>query len=275
MSHGHEWGYSKENGPSTWANVAPAANGRRQSPIDIQSKEALFDVKLGLRPLKMRYVPANSKTIINNGHTVQVSIDGANSSLEGGPLLHEYQAAQFHLHWGKTNTTGSEHLVDGRSYPAELHIVHYNVDLFKNIGEAVKSEYGLAVLGMFVKIGKEHAGLKKMTDLLDKVKFEGEKVDLPNGLDISTLLPSDITRYWTYGGSLTTPPCFESVTWIVFKNPIEISEQQFKQLRELHSTTQTEGAHYHGDDFGGHIVENYRPPQPLYERLVRSSFRNS
>ena len=67
-------------GPSTWANVAPAANGRRQSPIDIQSKEALFDVKLGLRPLKMRYVPANSKTIINNGHTVQVSIDGANSS---------------------------------------------------------------------------------------------------------------------------------------------------------------------------------------------------
>jgi hypothetical protein len=60
--------------------VAPAANGRRQSPIDIKTKETLFDVKLGLRPLKMRYVPGNSKSVINNGHTVQVCVDGANSS---------------------------------------------------------------------------------------------------------------------------------------------------------------------------------------------------
>jgi hypothetical protein len=60
--------------------VAPAANGRRQSPIDIKTKETLFDVKLGLRPLKMRYVTGNSRSVINNGHTVQVCIDGANSS---------------------------------------------------------------------------------------------------------------------------------------------------------------------------------------------------
>lgn len=263
-----DWGYGKDNGPNKWSQVAPAANGRRQSPIDIKTKETLFDVKLGLRPLKMRYVPGNSKSVINNGHTVQVCVDGANSNLEGGPLQHDYQVAQFHLHWGKTNTAGSEHLVDGRSYPAELHIVHYNVDLFKSIGDAVKSEYGLAVLGMFVKVGKEHAGLKKMTDLLDKVRVEGSKTDLPNGLDISTLLPSDITRYWTYAGSLTTPPCFESVTWIVFKNPIEISEQQLKQLRDLHSN-------HHHDEFGGRIVDNYRPPQPVNDRLVRSSFRNN
>lgn len=273
MSHCHEWGYGKENGPATWNNIAPAANGRRQSPIDIKTKEALYDVKLAQRPLKMQYVPSNSKTLVNNGHTAQVSIDSANSLLEGGPLQHDYHVAQFHLHWGKDDDAGSEHTVDGHSYAAELHIVHYNADLFKSICDAVKSEHGLAVLGMFVKVGKEHAGLKKMTDQLDKIQFEGAKTDLPHGLDIATLLPSDTTRYWTYGGSLTTPPCFESVTWIVFKEPIEMSEQQLKLLRDLHSTTQDDG-HYHGDDFGGHIVDNYRPPQSLNERLVRASFKH-
>lgn len=66
-------------GPATWNNIAPAANGRRQSPIDIKTKEALYDVKLAQRPLKMQYVPSNSKTLFNNGHTAQVSIDSANS----------------------------------------------------------------------------------------------------------------------------------------------------------------------------------------------------
>ncbi|VDI34780.1 Hypothetical predicted protein, partial [Mytilus galloprovincialis] len=73
----------------------------------------------------------------------------------------------------------------------------------------------------------------------------------------------DLSNYWTYDGSLTTPPFYESVQWIVFADMIEMSAEQLNQLRCMRSCSCD----------GRYIIDNYRCPTPLGERKLRSSFR--
>jgi carbonic anhydrase len=96
------------------------------------------------------------------------------SSLEGGPLKNKYVLEQFHCHWGPEDSVGSEHLVDGKSYAAEvntigtalifkyaiansslfntqIHYVHWNTK-YGGFNEALKYGDGLAVLGVFLKV---------------------------------------------------------------------------------------------------------------------------
>lgn len=265
-----QWGYCKANGPDNWCNVAPAARGLRQSPIDIKPSEATFDSSLKTRPFKITYKPENCEKIFNNGHSVQVAINPEGSSLEGGPLMHRYRAAQFHFHWGKSSDRGSEHRINGKMYAAEGHIVHYNADLFPDIGDAVKSEFGLCVLGFFLKIGKAHPGIQKLTDKMQQITSSGDTLSMPEGFDPASLLPNNRSEYWTYPGSLTTPPCYESVTWVVFKEPIEVSEEQMNVFRSLR--THKMGEQAPNDELAGCMVENYRPPLSIGDRLLRASF---
>jgi len=267
------WGYCKCNGPSTWGQVAPDANGKRQSPIDIKPKDAVFSEALANDPLVYKYDASKSDKLINTGHSAQVTYNAGGSSLWGGPLGYKYEVAQFHLHWGKQNDTGSEHRIDDKMYAAELHIVHWNTELFMTAAEAMKNHDGLCVLGMFVKVGKEHAGLKKMTDALSKIPYSGDSTDLP-GLDPAALLPSDTSKYWTYLGSLTTPPCYESVNWVVFEEPIEVSQAQMDAFRNMKEERAGQKLPPQENDFDGFIVENYRPPLALGDRLLRASFKS-
>lgn len=269
MTH---WGYCKSNGPNTWGKVAPAAKGNRQSPIDIIPSEAVYSEAIGRSPLQFTYDPLAADKLINTGHSAQVTYKSEGSSLFGGPLGHKYQLAQLHLHWGKTATTGSEHRKDGNMYAAELHIVHWNTELFSSPAEAMKENDGLCVLGMFIKPGKEHLGLKKMTDLLSKVPYNGDNTPVTGGFDPASLLPADTSKYYTYLGSLTTPPCFESVTWVVFDDPIEVSEEQLNAFRSMKQFSKGGSIEDGCEDFDGYIVENYRPPLARGDRLLRSSF---
>lgn len=265
----HQWGYAKHNGPHTWTRVAPAAKGLHQSPVDIDTSNIRYDPRLEDRPLEIRYIPENSKTLLNNGHSVQVTINGAGSVLEGGPFRHRYQVEQFHFHWGKRNERGSEHRIDGNVYPAELHIVHWNTELASSFSEASKMANGLAVLGAFLKIGNENRALQKLVELFPNISYSGNQIDIPDGLDPAAILPQNRTRYWTYSGSLTTPPCYESVRFLIFEDPVEVSEFQLEAFRRLHS-------HAYGykgaEEFGGKIVDNFRPTVPLNDRKVIASF---
>nr|ANJ65971.1 carbonic anhydrase [Hydroides elegans] len=267
---GH-WGYTIFNGPATWSLVAPPNSGRRQSPIDIHPAEAVYDETLA-GALTWSYTPENAQTVSNNGHSAVVSFDSAGSSLTGGPLADdEYHLAQFHLHWGLTDESGSEHRVDGRMYAAELHMVHFN-SKYGSLPEAADKPDGLSVLGFFIEAGdEENAALKPVTDLLSQIKHKGDSVAIEGGFDPVSFMPADTSKYWTYLGSLTTPPLFESVTWFVFKNPIKASENQLESLRALMESAAGEPEHH--NEFHGHIVENYRPPQPLSGRTVRASFQ--
>jgi carbonic anhydrase len=266
------WGYCKSNGPHCWEKYAPAAKGSRQSPINIVPAEAVYDAALAASPLKMVYDASKADKLINTGHSAQVTFDSAGSSLTGGPLSSKYQVAQYHLHWGKTNSTGSEHRINNEMFAAELHIVHWNTELFKSAADAMKENNGLCVLGMFVKVGKEHAGLKTMTDQLSKIEFSGDSVSV-GSLNPASLLPSDTTKYWTYLGSLTTPPLYESVTWVVFKEPIEVSQAQMDAFRNMKGYSKGGKPDADDADFDGFIVENYRPPLPRGNRTLRASFQ--
>lgn len=266
----HRWGYTKENGPDKWTEHSPAARGLHQSPVNITTAKAQYEPTIS-KPLQIKYIPGNSKTLLNNGNTFQVVIDGEGSLLEGGPYVHKYRVEQFHFHWGQSSDIGAEHQIDGKTYAAEYHIVHWNTELFTSFAEAAKSANGLGVLCTFIQAGKEHAGLKKLVELLPKVKYAGDKTDIVGGFDPASLLPADKAKFWTYSGSLTTPPCYESVRFLLFKEPIQVSEEQLNAFRQLMAHSKAEAGHC-SDEFHGHIVNNFRPLMPLVDRSVLASF---
>jgi carbonic anhydrase len=253
--------------------VAPAAKGLHQSPVDIETASAVYDAKLATSPLVIHYLPGNSKKLVNNGHSVQVVVDGTGSELYGGPLPHKYRLEQFHFHWGRTSEHGAEHLINGRKHAAELHLVHWNTELYSSFAEAAKSSNGLAVLGVFLTVeGEEdNVALHKLLTLLPQVIHADDTAAIADGFDPASLLPKDLSKYWTYCGSLTTPPCYESVRFIIFKEPIKVSEKQMKCFRALRSYKKG-GTADQADAHEGHIVDNFRPVLPLNDRKILSSF---
>uniref|UniRef100_A0A3Q2XEN7 Carbonic anhydrase n=2 Tax=Hippocampus comes TaxID=109280 RepID=A0A3Q2XEN7_HIPCM len=258
----NSWGYGKENGPSVWHKDFPVAQGNRQSPIEIIPKQASYDPSL--QAILLNYDHCSSINISNNGHSVVVDFDDSDdrSVIQGGPLDNPYRLKQFHFHWGGKGCHGSEHTVAGRSYASELHLVHWNAVKYQTFGEAAAAPDGLTVLAIFLETGDEHRWLHRITDTLYMVKFKGSATDFKS-FNPKCLLPSTL-QYWTYLGSLTTPPLHESVIWIVLKEPITVSERQLGKFRMLLATGEEE-------DQRMHMENNYRTPQPLKDREVRSS----
>ncbi|XP_077392153.1 carbonic anhydrase [Festucalex cinctus] len=258
----HKWGYGPNNGPDKWEEGFPIANGPRQSPINIVPKETQFSPSL--KPLKLKYDPSNSMGILNNGHSFQVdySDDVDSSTLTGGPISGTYRLKQFHFHWGASDERGSEHTINGIKFPCELHLVHWNTK-YPSFGEAASQPDGLAVVGVLLKIGAANPKLQKVLDALASIKTKGMQTTFAN-FDPQTLLPVSLD-YWTYDGSLTTPPLLESVTWIVLKEPISVSPAQMAMFRSLLFSGK-------GEDECC-MADNYRPPQPLKGRQVRASFK--
>ncbi|GAB5584079.1 carbonic anhydrase 2 [Prionailurus iriomotensis] len=264
----HHWGYGKHNGPEHWHKDFPIANGERQSPIDIDTKAAIHDP--GLKSLFPSYEQAVSRRIINNGHSFNVEFDDSQDKaadsdfvLKGGPLTGTYRLIQFHFHWGSSDGQGSEHTVDKKKYAAEitfgLHLVHWNTK-YGDFGKAVQQPDGLAVLGIFLKIGDANPGLQKVLDALDSIKTKGKSADFAN-FDPRVLLPESLD-YWTYPGSLTTPPLLECVTWILLKEPISVSSEQMLKFRKLNCNKEGEPEEL--------MVDNWRPAQPLNNRKIAS-----
>ncbi|KAJ8247309.1 hypothetical protein GJAV_G00244820 [Gymnothorax javanicus] len=259
---GHQWGYGDENGPSEWHKDFPVAKGNRQSPIDIVPSEAIYDPTLG--PIALSYNQCSSVSFCNNGHSVVVEFEDLDDRavIRGGPLQNPYRLKQFHFHWGGKSSMGSEHTLNGKTFASELHLVHWNSARYQSFGEAASAPDGLAVLGVFLDIGTLHRGLSQLTDALYMVKFKGTKIEF-KGFDPTCLLPRNLS-YWTYPGSLTTPPLHESVTWIVLKEPITVSDKQMSKFRTLCFTEEEEDKIQ--------MLNNFRPPQPLKGRKVRASF---
>ncbi|KAM4834034.1 carbonic anhydrase 5A, mitochondrial isoform 2-T2 [Thomomys bottae] len=253
-----------EAGRPFWTGPAPAPGGTRQSPINIQLRECVYDPQL--EPLSISYHPASCRYVWNTGYFFQVEYaDAERSGIRGGPLENHYRLKQFHFHWGAGNERGSEHAVDGQVFPAELHLVHWNSIKYANYKEAVTGETGLAVMGVFLKLGARHQALQKLVDILPEIKHK-DTWSAMGPFDPSCLLPT-CRDYWTYEGSLTTPPLAESVTWIIQKQPVEVAPSQLSAFRKLLVSAQGEEEEM--------MADNYRPLQPLLNRKVRSSFQTT
>jgi len=109
----------------------------------------------------------------------------------------------------------------------QIHFVNWNTK-YGSFNEALKFGDGLAVLGVFLKVGKENPELNKLVKLTSEIRHKDEAAIFKETLDPNKLLPEK-GAYYSYLGSLTTPPCNECVTWIVFKDPIEVSSEQVRE----------------------------------------------
>ena len=142
--------------------------------------------------------------------------------------------------------------------------MHWNSELFTSFPEAAAQNRGLAVLAVFLDVGPDaNPEFEKLTQKIKEIKFKGESTLLSDPVCLKQFLPQD-KCYWTYDGSLTTPPLYESVTWIVLKTPIRVTAAQVEAFRSIcfHKKNETPAE---GD---GRITQNFRPTQPLCNRVV-------
>lgn len=251
---GHnEWGYDGDRGPLHWGQLGPESSlcekGMNQSPIDL-----LRTHKTTLDDLQFSYKDAPFH-VVNNGHTLQ-EVEPLSETAKsrypkhGQTVLHfdkdsaivfdedVYLLEQFHFH------TPSEHTIDNRHYPMELHLVHHN------------ERHEAAVVAVFMEEGKHNPFFE--TFLEHAPAKVGEVMDDHNHtVNPITLLP-ERRSYYLYSGSFTTPPCSEGVIWMIMHDPIEVSAEQIQKFRTL----------------VGH--DNIRPIQPLHKRFVmESNFANA
>uniref|UniRef100_H3DCL3 carbonic anhydrase n=1 Tax=Tetraodon nigroviridis TaxID=99883 RepID=H3DCL3_TETNG len=240
-----EWCYHQEHCNDThWDTIDPQyCNGTRQSPINIVSANAQANENLVAFTFSNYGSTTALKSIQNTGHTVKVSLNSG-VKVSGGGLSESYDSLQFHLHWGNgSSVPGSEHTVDGKQYPMELHIKLHIVNLKSsyngNTTQGVADSEGLAALGFFIEVMDgdatgSPASWKTLTSYLNNITNAGrDSANLTSGLTLDSLLEGvDRTKYYRYLGSLTTPSCNEAVVWTVFKEPIKVS----KDLIDLFST---------------------------------------
>jgi carbonic anhydrase len=226
-AEGKHWVYEGHGGPAEWGELdkafATCKLGKLQSPIDIRGAASA-----DLPAIKFDYKPSPLK-IIDNGHTIQVNY-GAGSSIELGGK--RYELLQFHFH------KPSEERIDGKAHDMVAHLVHKGPD-----GK-------LAVVAVLLDKGGASATVDSIWKNLPKAK-EKEVLVANVTIDAAKLLPAD-KGYYTFRGSLTTPPCSEEVMWLVLKAPVKIGDEQVAA-------------------FGKIYPMNARPTQPLNGRAIQST----
>jgi carbonic anhydrase len=224
---GHNWDYGERHGPSHWGDLSPefaqCKLGHHQSLIDIRIAR-----KTALPAIYFHYKPSPLH-IIDNGHTIQVNYASGSFILVG---KNKYMLRQFHFH------RPSEEKINGRSFDMTLHLVHMD--------ESGK----LAVVAVLLQKGKDNALIRELWNDFPRKKGKEEVLEQIQ-IDISSVLPDD-RSYYTFSGSLTTPPCTEDVIWFVLKHPVTISAAEIDQFSKLYR-------------------DDARPTQPLYDRVVQES----
>jgi carbonic anhydrase len=216
-----DWSYHGAHDPSHWHELSPTtrtcAQGHHQSPIDIYSQST---EKLGQKlEFFYHYAPV---VIFNNGHTIEFDMTDSNYVILDGK---KFQLLEFHFH------RHSEHSIDHKFYAAEIHLVHRSED------EEV------IVLAYMLNLSQDRDSLGP---IFDQIPPKGKKKTTKIHLEAFAL--ENKGRY-VYDGSLTTPPCTENVTWLIFQQPLEITLNQLNQ-------------------FDSYYADNHRPLQKMYLRKV-------
>lgn len=227
--HKHiHWAYEGEGGPAHWDKLrqdyAICGAGKRQSPIDIRD-----GIKVDLEKIAFDYKPSHFR-ITDNGHTIQVDV-GEGSSIR--VMERDFQLVQFHFH------RPAEERIGGKGFDMVVHFVHKDFD-----GK-------LAVVAVLLERGAEQPLIQTLWNNMPLER--GHSIEPATIIDPAQLLPPpDRRAYYTYMGSLTTPPCTEDVLWMVFQQPLQVSPQQISIFSRLYAN-------------------NARPLQPANGRLIKGS----
>jgi carbonic anhydrase len=205
------WSYTGSSGPKSWGTLekdyAACGQGKSQSPIDIRD-DAAKPTDLPAIQFDYRTVPLK---IIDNGHSIQVNYaPGSSITLDG----QRYELVQFHFH------KPSEEKINGRQYPMVAHLVH-------------KNQRGqLAVIAVLLATGPSNPLIKTLwANIPNRKEAEAEVPAVT--INAADLLPGNRT-YYTFTGSLTTPPCTEGVRWLVLRNPTSVSENEVARFGDFY-----------------------------------------
>ena len=225
----NHWAYTGEMGPEHWSALeGSACSGIRQSPVNIIRTDANPTSNVQI-PLALHYSPTTQLyDAVNNGHSIQFDFAAGDEITFQGE---RYALKQLHFH------EPSEHTLNGVRYPLEMHMVHYNEDLDR-----------YTVLGVLGYEGRPSPGYDELEKVLPLAVGETKPIQKP--FDLENILPSTLTPRFHYQGSLTTPPCSEKVTWVIFEQPFMLSEQQVMLLQQ------------------NMPANNYRGVQPLNDRVI-------
>ena len=242
--HAVHWSYIEgPGGPEDWGNLSKdnlaCSKGKTQSPININVDRA---VKAELSPLEFLYRPA-PLSIVDNGHTVMVNYgEGSNLMVDG----RQYRLVQFHFH------KPSEEAINGERTDMVAHLVHQHHDGSLAVVAVLMNTKPLASTKKYWWQKDEVKGNGLIQTLWNNLPLTKGKTEMPAvTIDINQLLPAD-KSFFTYMGSLTTPPCSENVMWFVMKNPIYVSEEQVQNFDRIYPM-------------------NARPLQPKGDRLIKET----
>jgi carbonic anhydrase len=208
QAHGTHWSYEGQLGPANWSKInsewSKCGTGNRQSPIDLRD-----GMKVDLEQIVFDYKPT-SFSVIDNGHTIQVTMAGGNFITI---MNRSFELLQFHFH------RPSEERINGKGFEMVAHLVHRD------------AEGKLAVVAVLLERGKAQSVIQTVWNNLPLEK--NDTVTPSVVLDVNDLLPAR-RDYFTYMGSLTTPPCSEGVLWLVMKEPVQASPQQMALFSRLY-----------------------------------------
>lgn len=223
------WSYQGRTGPLVWYKLDRAyetcKNGHEQSPVDIRNAR----LNTALKPIEFHYI-AGPVTVTNNGNTIEVHVDpGSYIEVDGV----RYNLVQFHFHHP------SEHAIKGHLSDMEVHLVHQSAD-----GK-------LAVVAVLLNENRGYANATMATVWEHMPARAGQSEKIADMVNPGGLLPPD-RGYWTYTGSLTTPPCTEGVRWFVMEQEISMSREQLNAFASL-------------------FKMNTRPTQELHGRKIQAN----
>jgi carbonic anhydrase len=203
-----DWSYDGLGGPEAWGRLKPefakCSSGLRQSPIDLRD-----GIQVELDPVQFSYQPSRFR-VIDNGHTVQVNVAPGNFIEANG---RRYELQQFHFH------RPSEERIDGKQFDMAVHLVHKDL------------EGRLAIVAVLLQRGAAQSVVQQVWNNLPLEKGEEQAAQSPIALE--KLLPAE-RGYYTYMGSLTTPPCSEGVLWMVMKTPVQVAPEQIGIFARLY-----------------------------------------
>eukprot|EP00794_Sanderia_malayensis_P007157 gene7153-7964_t len=271
------WNYKETDqayGPLKWSYLAPQCAGKYQSPINIVTADAekksissplLFDIMDDKSdPSKAANLMVRGK-FINNGRALGFKVMNNDTSVKlSGDVVgrNMYTLRQYHFHFGCEGEMGSEHSLDGVRYPGEIHFLFSN-DKYKTRKQAEKKRDGFAAIAVFLRDDptEENPGTAQFQSILRHIARPNTSVDEFEGFSLRSLMPflkegMLSAERFAYRGSLTAPPCTETVTWIVFKNVIDVQRSTFEMMQKY-----TQGTH-------GKMCNNYRPVKPVNDRRV-------
>ncbi|KAK9702790.1 Eukaryotic-type carbonic anhydrase [Popillia japonica] len=243
-----DWDYKND---STWGGTC--SSGTQQSPINLVADDTVLEQIFDQFKFHNYDIPYEA-TAINNGHTVKITLAAGDSPIKisGGGLIGNYILDSLHFHWE------SEHTVDGKQFPLEMHLVHYS-ERYDNTASA--NAEGLAVLGVFFErsIDDDEDFMPLIEVMQNITQTPNVPTKLERNLQARSFIPRVTGDYYRYMGSLTTPTCNEGVIWTVFDKTLPLSASQIRNFEAVWGVD-------------GPLVLTYRSIQPLNDRVI--SIRN-